>query len=577
MMLSEMRPERIEYNIALHLITLFVAAMVCHGELANDRPAPRSLTEFFLWMSVGGVLGGFFNGLVAPVLFNSIIEYQLAMVAACLLLPPLGWDRDFGKWGLYADAGLAVIFTVFGLGLIVLRWQDRYFSFNDAMLASTASWSAVAVVLALGFGLFRLWRDRRRRIASCFDLVLPFALMVLVLGLMWGLRSDMVAPPFDRLAKGVEIEPLRLRALVTFALPAVLCYTFVERSTRFGLGLGAILLAGAIGSLSDTSVQYQTRSFFGVLRVEFDFPFVRLLHGTTLHGIQRMQVFPEDEMDRDVPLAYYSQTGPVGHLFDAYNPSNLRVIGAAAGPAATLVRRPGVRPNMGVIGLGTGTMACYAERGQHLTFFDIDPAVRDISFNKEGYFTYVQDARDRHVVVENLVLGDARLTMQRQQLAEDDKYGILVVDAFSSDAIPIHLINQQALRVFRDKVSANGIIAYHISNRHLDLLPVLANIAEAENMVGLYVQDPEDREIYKTATTWVLLAATAEDLERLDEEDWARRTGVRHWDQVQRGLHAAGFAVPKLDSFWHDLRERREPKVGVWTDDYSNLLSVFRW
>ncbi|HEV3006268.1 MAG TPA: hypothetical protein VGX78_17495, partial [Pirellulales bacterium] len=375
-----------------------------------------------------------------------------------------------------------------------------------------------------------------------------------------------------------EIEPLRFKALVTFALPAVLCYTFVERSTRFGFGLGAIFLAGAIGSLSDTSVQYQTRSFYGVLRVELNGPFFRLLHGTTLHGVQvRADAFPELEMYRDAPLAYYAQTGPVGHLFDAYNPPNIRPIGAAAGPAAMLVRRPGIRPNLGVVGLGTGTMACYAEHGQHLTFFDIDPAVRDISFNKDGYFSYVEDARDRHVVVEDLVLGDARLTMKRQQLADDDKYGILVVDAFSSDAIPIHLINENALRVFRDKLSANGIIAYHISNRHLDLLPVLANIAEADNMVGLYVQDPEDREIYKTATTWVLLAAKHEDLERLDEQDWARQTGVRHWDQIQPAMRTAGFAAPKLDSFWHDLRERRDPRVGVWTDDYSNLLSVFRW
>jgi hypothetical protein len=253
-------------------------------------------------------------------------------------------------------------------------------------------------------------------------------------------------------------------------------------------------------------------------------------------------------------------------------------LGFGAGPMATMIPRPGVRPNLGIIGLGTGTMACYGEPGQQLTFFDIDPSVRDISFTTDKYFTYVQDARDHGVVVHDLVLGDARLTLQHQQLTESEKYGILMVDAFSSDAIPIHLINRNALKIFLSKTTDDGIVVYHISNRWLNLLPVLANIAEAEGMVGLYQQDAKDTAGLKTATTWVVLARKAEDLERITNEvSWNKQVGVQDWETVQPVLRAACVPAAEVRPLWKDLRGRRDPKVGVWTDDYSNLLSVFRW
>jgi hypothetical protein len=378
----------------------------------------------------------------------------------------------------------------------------------------------------------------------------------------------------------MQVEPRIFLQVVTFGLPAVICYIFVERSARFGMGLAAILMAGGICELTDATVLYQTRSFFGVLKVrlELDSPYVSLIHGTTLHGQQYRWWESDDYAEmRDFPLTYYAPNGPVGSLFHAYNP-NLTALGFGAGPMATFIPLPGVRPNLGVIGLGTGTMACYGEPGQHLTFFDIDPAVRDISFTTDKYFTYVQDARDHGVVIHDLVLGDARLTLQRQHLPDSEKYGILMVDAFSSDAIPIHLINRNALQIFLSKTTDNGIIAYHISNRWLYLLPVLANIAEAEGMVGLYIQDSKDTVGLKTATTWVLLARKPQDLERIPNEvSWNKQVGVQDWEAMQPALRAAGVAAAEVSPRWKDLRGKRDPKVGVWTDDYSNLLSVFRW
>ena len=570
LMLSEFRPTGIAYTIALHLITMFVVAMVCHGELARDRPAPRSLTEFFLWMSVGGVAGGLFNGLLAPVLFIGNVEYALALVAGCWLMPSLGWDRDYGKWGNYADIGMAGFCGVVGLTLITLRLYDNDLFLNRNLARSAAPWIGVAFVLAIGLAVFNLLKAPVRRPTYAFDLVLPFALLLLVVGLVWGLQAETVKGPFVRLARFIEIEPTKVRQILTFGVPAVLCYTFVERSPRFGLGVGALMLAGAICGLAsspllydtDTIPLYQTRSFFGVLRVDYDKRFICLVHGTTLHGKQYRPDLPENELLIDEPLTYYARSGPVGHLFDAYNVPNAA----------------GVRPNLGVIGLGTGTMACYAEKGQHLTFFEIDPAVRDISFTDNGYFSFVRDARARGVVVEDLVLGDARLTMQRRQLAATDKYGILIVDAFSSDAIPIHLITQNALRIFFDKVVDDGVIAFHISNRHINLLPVLANIAEAEDVVGLYEQDLEDAAIGKASTTWVVLARKAEHLERLPNDvSWDKQVGVADWPKVQAVLRSACVPGCEVEPQWRDLRSQRAPRAGVWTDDYSNLLSVFRW
>jgi hypothetical protein len=601
LMLTGIRPAAIEYSIALHLLTLFVVAMVCHGELARDRPGPKSLTEFFLWMSVGGVLGGLLNGLVAPVVFVGNAEYPLALVGACLLLPPLGFDIHGGKWGRVADIGLASFCFLTGLVLIVLGWRDDTVQFSwiannywgscrtavgsaygyaqsHVALLAVLCLVVAALAFAGAFGLRRLWQGPKSSNIGLFDVLLPLGLMVLVAGLLWGLRSEAIEPHLISTAKALHVKPTLLFHLVTVGLPLVLCFTFVQRPIRFGLGVGVILLAATLCASGEEKVIFQTRSFFGIIRVELDYPFVRLMHGTTLHGMQYLDV-PDFQYDRDEPITYYMRDGPVGDLFAAFNPS-VRALGASAGPLATTIRLPGVRPNLGVIGLGTGTVACYAEAGQHLTYYEIDPAIRDISFVENAYFTYVPDARHRHVIVEDLVMGDARLTLQRQQLSEEEKYGILVIDAFSSDAIPIHLLNRNAMRVFLDKLSANGVIAFHVSNRHLDLLPVVANIAEAEGIVGLYLMDHADEPTIadpRTDSTWVVLARKPEDVERLNDMAWQRSTGVSGWGKVQPLLRSVGVPAPALEPRWRDLSEQRDPRVGVWTDDYSNLLSVFRW
>jgi spermidine synthase len=195
-----------------------------------------------------------------------------------------------------------------------------------------------------------------------------------------------------------------------------------------------------------------------------------------------------------------------------------------------------------IVGLGTGTIACYGHSNETWTFYEIDPLIERIAFNPK-YFTYLRDCPP----AKRIVLGDARLSMQQ---APDSSYDFIILDAFSSDAIPVHLMTREALQLYLRKLAPGGSIAFHISNRYLNLEPVLVELARDARMAGLAGEDtgisPAERESFKMNSKWVLLSRKASDHASL-----ARQPG------------------------WRVL----EPKssVGVWTDDFSNVFSVFRW
>ncbi len=385
------------------------------------------------------------------------------------------------------------------------------------------------------------------------------------------------------MAELLHIPAGNFRVVLAVILPAVLSYTFIERSLRFGLGLGAVVLASAFAAGVDDSLLFQKRSFFGVLRVEDEYEyfqghkynFRRLIHGTTMHGKQFL-----DEDRRDEPLTYYHRSGPVGQVFAAYNTDP--------------------KKNYAVIGLGTGTMACYALPGQDVTFYDIDAVVRDISFSeKDPYFTYVQEARKRGAHL-NLVLGDARVQLEHELEQERKggepakKYSLMVIDAFSSDAIPMHLITREALQLYLDRMTEDGIVCFHVSNRYLRLEPVLFNLMKDLGLAGMYESDDEENYPGKARSTWVVLARKPEYLARLyTSEGWEKeRLDVQEvlwplmgWPDAGAGPAGMAMAVfaasQESRSVWKALAPGRNwpdtEKVGVWTDDYSNLLSVFMW
>jgi hypothetical protein len=204
---------------------------------------------------------------------------------------------------------------------------------------------------------------------------------------------------------------------------------------------------------------------------------------------------------------------------------------------------------VGIIGLGAGGIATYAQAGDHYTYYEIDPAVIRIAENKE-YFTYLTDAEDRGAKV-NCVLGDARQTIAKEV---DGQFDLLICDAFSSDAIPTHLLTREAVEMYLTRLTPTGLLLFHVSNRYLSLPPVLGAVARDLGLQS-YVLDerppppPEVFPLGKEPGTWVILA----------RDD-------AHLATIPRGAR---------DNRWIPFAPK--PFVRAWTDDYTNILKVFYW
>jgi hypothetical protein len=600
-------------KIGLHLATLFIVAMVCHGALARDRPEPEHLTNYFLIMSIGGVVGGMFNSLAAPVLFVSYIEYQIAMMVACCLVPSLGIARE-SKAARMADLALCVTFYLVSALLFVIFYLSLYPGDDKAPLMPKTEdmpwghWRHALLLFVPGFvfaclAAFLGWSTpvdeegqpiKDHPVDRLLDVLLPLGLFLLVLALFWGLPTPTMKGRINTFADLIKLDADQFQNILIFGLPAVLCYTFVERNIRFGLGVGAIMLAAGMSLGIREGAMYQDRSFFGVLKVEDSFARYpedrnyqaeayyavhRLVHGTTLHGKQ----FLEKSL-RGLPSSYYHSTGPVGMVVRNYNNDPKR--------------------NLAVIGLGTGTVACYAMPGQRLDYYDIDPVVVDISYDQSRFFTYIEDAENRGVDV-GLILGDARLTLDPnnplnrdadaskhgvprmkplrkvydeetrdyvrpfperkfgERLKADDKYGLIFADAFSSDAIPVHLITKEAVSIYLRRLHQDGIVCIHISNRYLDLEPVLANITadlrkngirdekgnvleEVPNIVCYGMSDDDEMAPGKSRSNWVVITRDIKNITKLLEvplwktdDNQLAALGLAAWPAYNPGLQAA--------------------------------------
>ncbi len=298
-------------------------------------------------------------------------------------------------------------------------------------------------------------------------------------------------------------------------LLAAIAYGFSFKLLRLGVGCILILLLGQFSISSLGGVLSTERSFFGVYQVLQDNvgKYNTLLHGTTVHGRQSF-----DPMRQQEPLTYFTRSGPIGQVLSALN-RDLQVA---------------------VLGLGVGTLATYAKSGQTWDFYEIDPLVVRLA-QDQRYFTFLTDS----VVVPNLVLGDARLRLAQSA----HPYDLIVMDAFSSDAIPVHLITREAMQLYRHHLTERGLIAVNITNRYLNLEPVLASLAQH---LGLFAIKRDDRNVSeveiaagKSASRWVVLAQHRQDLAFL--------TGDQRWQEIIS-----------------------TPNAPIWTDDFSNLVQVWR-
>lgn len=475
--------------IAIHLAVLFTISLACHGRLAAERPPVAHLTEFYLLLAVGGVLGGLFNALLAPVLFWGLAEYPIVIVLACLLRPRPPRPEPQGE--------------------LPPEWTIR--------------------------------------LRGTLDLAFPIALLLLYLGLAKGYINP---APIERAIADL-LRHINLPAAATaitgnlvWLLPAALCLALAWQRLRFALCLAVLFIIPALRLGNTNRVIATDRTFFGVLQVTARADGVAdwhsLNHGRTLHGMQYRQVPWSDE-----PSTYYARTGPVGDFITALQSTRVPIRAAC-------------------VGLGTGTLAAYARANDRFTFYEIDPGVQRIAENPE-LFSYIDDARERNATID-FNIGDARVTLAN---APDQTYDLIIIDAFSSDAIPAHLITREAIELYLRKLAPGGVLAFHITNWYIDLEPVLAIAAQrlslAARVRSHYDLTAEERRLETNGSKWTVLARAESDLAPLTNAhpDWRPLKLTLPFGPEE----GAELAPP---SPIRDIQHE-------WTDDYTDLLRVFRW
>jgi SAM-dependent methyltransferase len=436
------------YSLISTVALLLTVAVALHAEMYRTRPDASQLTDFYLMMSIGGVIGGLVCAIAAPLIFDWTWEHPLLIFAAALLLPQIrlvsiGADNALDEKG------------------------------------------PVRATLALG-------------------------LIALAVGIYGGVT--------------MPIETGMAKMAITAVLVAVGVFAIGNR-LAYALVVAGILIAnGGYYSMTQSLADIRWRSYFGIYTVNTEpgSNFRWLSHGTTMHGMQNL-------LQPKLPISYYGAHSGVGLAFAKAE--------AFYGPSAAI----------GVVGLGTGTLACYAKPGQDWHFFEIDPLMVEVAKGKK-IFSFM----DKCAPDAKIHLGDARLTLAEQPRASLD---LLAIDAFSSDSIPLHLLTKEAFDVYRRVLKPNGLLIVHISNRHVDLTPVLA----AEAKLGKWAlarrsdNPPEkDTETGVRASNWVAMSSDPAMLAKL-----------------------TGPLVQKTDAYYNPtqwLVLEPSAKSKRWTDNYASVL-----
>jgi len=414
-----------------HLVLLYCGALLCHTALAESRPGPQHLTEFYFWIALGGVLGGVFTATIAPAAFKTVLEYPL-------IVATLGFFRT-GK----NEKPNWLVPALFGAAILVI-----WIVFRATGLDSSTEAAALAHTSFL-FVCYKL-KDHVQRFATAF------AILIIA---------------------------------YSFILP-----DYIEGANRAYVG----------------------RNFFGVKKVldEPDTHLRKFLHGDTLHGIEST-----DTARAGKPLSYYYPDGSVANVVE-------------------MLRERGPQQRFGVVGLGSGTMAAYADAGHHVTFYEIDPSIEPIA---RQYFTFLTRCGSNC----DVVIGDGRLQLVR---ADNESFDLLMLDAFSSDSVPTHLVSREALELYLSKLARDGILLFHVSNRFLDVERLVSSLVIDRGLVAFSRFDDagELRKEGKSSANHLVAARRLEDLGPIAANpNWKRVT--------------------------------RPTDFQLWTDDYSNLLSLIRW
>ena len=490
-----------------YALTLFVCCMCCHGELARMRPTPRHLTFFFLILSIGGALGGLFVAVLAPTLFRGLYEYQILLIVCYGLVfsvqvPKLFGSSEAARKSLVARVSSAILWEIALAAIMIgsykavlpITWYGSDASSN--LVATFASWQA---------GMFE---------------AVPYCAAVFLLVFEGWRRSR---------SDSLRVWWLSGRGVARLGVSAMLA-----------VGLWS-LTGGLVWQIreSERRLVVQDRNFYGVLSInERDVGApehrISLTHGRVRHG-QQLQEYP------GWPTTYYGPETGVG-LALRYHPARTD---------------PGRQFRVGVVGLGVGTLAAYAntridpDRSEesyvvthegripdYIRFYELNPLV--IRWADER-FTFLRDADARGADID-VFEGDARIVLELQlERGEGQRFDVLAIDAFSSDAIPIHLLTQESFQIYLRHLPEGGILALHLTNRHVDLIPIVGRLAAVMHLNAIYIENDESESRLVNSTDWVLL------------------TSNRAFLNVE-AIHEDEVAMP-------------EPGP-LWTDDFSSIFEV---
>lgn len=597
-LLSDGPDADITLQLVLFPAVLFACCMMCHGELYQLRPQPRWLTLYFVIVSAGGALGGVFVAIIAPRIFHGYFEYHtglfcccaagaLAMIAQKVWLKPLSslyalrvltstlqlvslsiwffaplWENltETADILLKAGHGLLLVLglqftglfesrprTLLGSWLLLAVLQIALFvgglqlQFSGIITANLQTRVLLAVccvllpeILAVAAALsFRRFPAIPMRFAPLVAVTVSTGLLLWGLWMIEILSLERLSSLVITAAAGLlmDVAARGFRGPGKAPLGLVLSIPAVTLLMILGLRLNEV--AGE--ETEDQEIVAVSRNFYGVLRVRHEpadgdldvfqnpFPsYYALKHGQISHGCQY-----QDDYWSKLPTTYYGEE------------SGMAIAVRIAREMAA--RSDGHALRVGTIGLGTGTIAAFGEPREFFCFYDINPDVLALSTN--GIFTYLRDSK----ATIDVKLGDARIVME-QDLAEgrSQQFDVLVVDAFSSDAIPVHLLTAECAEIYARHLRPGGILAVHISNRFLNLEPVARGMAEQLGWKAFLIDNPDDASQGVFASSWVLLTAS-EDV----AEDPEVALAVDAW----------------YDKDW----------VLKWTDDYSGLWPVLRF
>lgn len=406
-------------TLGVPLLVFALAAYLAHRRLYEGRPPVSDLTRFYMLLSIGGALGGVAGALVAPVIFDRVIEYPLGLVlAATLLISP-----------------------------------------RTTVTRTRAVVVTVAIIVALAGAL------------------------------------------------NSTAEPT---VLALIGLAGLIAYVMSWRNLVFSAALAAMAFAVLAPTGSD-QILTRSRTFYGTYEVRDDGEAHTIVSGTTIHGVQRWV----DGTPQPDALGYYEITGPIGSL------------------TATLARES---IDVGVIGLGAGALSHHVGSDDHLTYYEIDPLVEVLATDTD-YFTFLSES----AADLNVVIGDGRLELEKNP----PNFDLLVVDAFTSDAIPIHLLTLEAFETYMASMTDDGILLVHISNRHFDLEPVLGRLAQELGLTARIMRfNPPANLPYGQPTVAVVASQSPEAIQRIADP-----------------------------ATWSPLRSDGP----LWTDAFSNVVAVLDW